>query len=218
MVVTCYLLANFLDVIIAAWEHIDGEALLEHYGTFYAVAADISSLLTVVAGALRLPIYTVNDKSIKREVIRVLRSLYGRITCKPSMQCSNRKLGPYHKHNTDYGTSNTLEKFLRYQEYRLDSRSNCSTPRPCAIRTSVGTLIMARAYASTECFRQDTMSTDSTFSQYRHQLLDRTSMRSRTISGISESGGTNSIDDRFLKPEDALTRREQPIWSWESRI
>ncbi|VDM37540.1 unnamed protein product [Toxocara canis] len=67
MVVTCYLCANIIDVFIAAWEHIDGASLMQ-FGEFYTVATDVASLLSVLAASLRLPIYVVNDKVIRREV------------------------------------------------------------------------------------------------------------------------------------------------------
>ncbi|KAI1725101.1 7 transmembrane receptor (rhodopsin family) domain-containing protein [Ditylenchus destructor] len=46
-VVSCYLIANLLDVILATWEYIDGESLAE-MSAFYTVATDISSLLSVL--------------------------------------------------------------------------------------------------------------------------------------------------------------------------
>lgn len=222
VVVTCYLLANVLDVIIAAWEYIDAVSLTQRYAEFYAIAADISSLLTVVAGALRLPIYTANDKTIKREVIFVLRSLQHRLTCEPSdMQRSmNRKLAIYHKQAAAYESTST---FLRYQEVRVESRSGCSTPMPpWAVQTSVGTLIVARAYASCESIRRNpspvsmSMNTESPASLYHYIQFSDTSNQALTTSASDNAG----LTDRLLKPSDARPHSFPPIRvrSWESRI
>ncbi|KAK6049788.1 hypothetical protein COOONC_12707, partial [Cooperia oncophora] len=67
MVVCCYLAANIIDVVIAFWETIDIESLFANEG-FYTVTTDISSFLPMLACALRLPIYAINDKQIKTEV------------------------------------------------------------------------------------------------------------------------------------------------------
>lgn len=56
LVVTCYLLANILDVFIATWEYIDRNSLAACPG-FYTIVTDISSLLSVVSSSARLPIY-----------------------------------------------------------------------------------------------------------------------------------------------------------------
>lgn len=68
MVVTCYLIANIIDVFIASWEYIDGESL-RNFGEFYTIATDTSSLLSVLSASLRLPIYIANDEVIRHEVI-----------------------------------------------------------------------------------------------------------------------------------------------------
>ncbi|RCN31359.1 hypothetical protein ANCCAN_22857 [Ancylostoma caninum] len=67
MVVCCYLAANIIDVIVAFWETIDINSLLANEG-FYTVTTDISSFLPILACALRLPIYAINDKQIRTEV------------------------------------------------------------------------------------------------------------------------------------------------------
>uniref|UniRef100_A0A914VWE2 G-protein coupled receptors family 1 profile domain-containing protein n=1 Tax=Plectus sambesii TaxID=2011161 RepID=A0A914VWE2_9BILA len=68
MVVSCYLLSNILSVIITAWEHIDIETLFFKFGAFFTLGSDVASLLTVVASALRLPIYAVNNPQIRHEL------------------------------------------------------------------------------------------------------------------------------------------------------
>uniref|UniRef100_A0A914W226 G-protein coupled receptors family 1 profile domain-containing protein n=1 Tax=Plectus sambesii TaxID=2011161 RepID=A0A914W226_9BILA len=65
MVVSCYLIANALDVILASWEYVDAENLADNLPMFYAIGSDIASMLTVFAAALRLPIYTLNDQRIR---------------------------------------------------------------------------------------------------------------------------------------------------------
>lgn len=67
IVVTCYLFANIIDVIIAFLEYMSPEALQE-YDAFYTIATDVSSLLSTLSSALRLPIYIANDKLIRHEV------------------------------------------------------------------------------------------------------------------------------------------------------
>lgn len=95
MVVTGYLLANILDIIIAFWEvcqsastqiacwyfrcpsprHCDifqtvSMQSLQELPSLYTVLSDISSFLPIAACALRLPIYTINDREIRVEVFR----------------------------------------------------------------------------------------------------------------------------------------------------
>uniref|UniRef100_A0AC35U6W9 G_PROTEIN_RECEP_F1_2 domain-containing protein n=1 Tax=Rhabditophanes sp. KR3021 TaxID=114890 RepID=A0AC35U6W9_9BILA len=77
IVVTCYLWANILDVIVASWEYIDDDSL-KSSPMFYTVATDVSSLLPVLACALRLPIYSANDAIIKNEI---------RVTCLRVLSC-----------------------------------------------------------------------------------------------------------------------------------
>lgn len=67
MVVSCYLCSNIIDVFIAAWEYLDSASLME-LEEFYTIVTDVSSLLTVLASSLRLPIYLINDTIIRNEV------------------------------------------------------------------------------------------------------------------------------------------------------
>ncbi|KIH66587.1 hypothetical protein ANCDUO_03086 [Ancylostoma duodenale] len=67
MVVCCYLAANIIDVVVAFWETIDIDSLFANEG-FYTVTTDISSFLPILACAMRLPIYAINDKQIRTEV------------------------------------------------------------------------------------------------------------------------------------------------------
>lgn len=54
------LLTQLLAVIIAVWEHVHLDFLLAHLD-FYLVATDFISILTLLACALRLPIYLLAD-------------------------------------------------------------------------------------------------------------------------------------------------------------
>lgn len=67
IVVSCYLCANIIDVIIAFLEYTVPEALAQYDG-FYTIATDVSSLLSILSSALRPPIYLANDKLIRQEV------------------------------------------------------------------------------------------------------------------------------------------------------
>ncbi|CAJ0959082.1 unnamed protein product, partial [Mesorhabditis belari] len=84
MVVCTYLFSNILDVIIAFWENIDPVTLTAHK-EFYTVTSDISSFLPILACALRLPIYTVNDREIRMEVVTtvhvICRRIFGILPC-----------------------------------------------------------------------------------------------------------------------------------------
>uniref|UniRef100_A0A0N5A3S6 G_PROTEIN_RECEP_F1_2 domain-containing protein n=1 Tax=Parastrongyloides trichosuri TaxID=131310 RepID=A0A0N5A3S6_PARTI len=74
MVVSCYLWANIIDVVVAFWEYINVESLKSLPG-FYTVASDISSVLPVLASAVRLIIYSINDVVIKNEVRKTLKKI-----------------------------------------------------------------------------------------------------------------------------------------------
>ncbi|TKR80531.1 hypothetical protein L596_014593 [Steinernema carpocapsae] len=71
VLVTCtYLASNLLNVIVSAWEFIDRESLLDpEMRPFYTYTADLVSVLTVLSGACRLPIYCSCNVRIRREVV-----------------------------------------------------------------------------------------------------------------------------------------------------
>ncbi|KAK5972292.1 hypothetical protein GCK32_001623 [Trichostrongylus colubriformis] len=135
MVVCCYLAANIIDVVIAFWETIDIESLFANEG-FYTVTTDVSSFLPILACALRLPIYAINDKQIKTEVIHQVHDItrrvcahcpaIGRILCLPKKHRSSAK-----------------------ERARMcPTASSCgreSIDGPQMQRYGMGTLIMARA-------------------------------------------------------------------------
>uniref|UniRef100_A0A183EIC1 G_PROTEIN_RECEP_F1_2 domain-containing protein n=1 Tax=Gongylonema pulchrum TaxID=637853 RepID=A0A183EIC1_9BILA len=77
-VVFTYLLSNVLNVIITIWEYIDIETLMTDYIGLYIFCADLVSLLTTLAGSLRLSIYAMCQPQLRREfkqaACRVIRS------------------------------------------------------------------------------------------------------------------------------------------------
>ncbi len=86
LVVSTYLVANTLNVLITAWEHIDMASIRQHH-KFYTLSADVVSLLTVICTALRLPIYMWCNKWVRKELFLILAAVSSRfrlrcITCK----------------------------------------------------------------------------------------------------------------------------------------
>ncbi|KAK0411533.1 hypothetical protein QR680_005698 [Steinernema hermaphroditum] len=75
LIVVTYLLANVLNVIITIWEHIDADALIYQYTQFYIISVDAVSLLTIVACALRLPIYWGCQPLLRIEMEHFVRQL-----------------------------------------------------------------------------------------------------------------------------------------------
>uniref|UniRef100_A0A915Q2Z7 G-protein coupled receptors family 1 profile domain-containing protein n=1 Tax=Setaria digitata TaxID=48799 RepID=A0A915Q2Z7_9BILA len=69
LVVCTYLLANMLNVIITIWEHTDATSLFSSFLDFYIFSVDTVSLLTIVACALRLPIYASCQPALRSEMI-----------------------------------------------------------------------------------------------------------------------------------------------------
>ncbi|KAK0411008.1 hypothetical protein QR680_005428 [Steinernema hermaphroditum] len=67
LVVFMYLLSNVLNVIVTIWEYIDMKSLSDEFLPFYIFSVDIVSLLTILAGALRLPIYMACQPHLRRE-------------------------------------------------------------------------------------------------------------------------------------------------------
>ncbi|VDM36790.1 unnamed protein product [Toxocara canis] len=76
-VVFTYLLSNILNVIVTIWEYIDIESLQTRFIAFYIYSVDVVSLLTVLAGALRLPIYVSCQPQLRAEFVLAFRRLFG---------------------------------------------------------------------------------------------------------------------------------------------
>ncbi|KAE9551771.1 hypothetical protein FO519_005008 [Halicephalobus sp. NKZ332] len=143
IVVSCYLFANIIDVVIAFLEYTVPEALSNT--VFYTVTTDFSSLLSVLSSALRPPIYIANDKLIRQEVLCKIHNIYYSL-CSSSQASVKHKAFLSEKRNLIY---NQLEKST------LTSPAVNSTPENkvnCKIsidstrtRSGIGSLIMARA-------------------------------------------------------------------------
>ena len=72
-IVTLYLLGNSLNVFITLIEHIDKDFLYKPgIIELYALTADLISLLTVCTSALRLPLYMVANRVIRKEVLKTI--------------------------------------------------------------------------------------------------------------------------------------------------
>ncbi|VDK88654.1 unnamed protein product [Litomosoides sigmodontis] len=76
LVVCTYLLANMLNVIITIWEHTDATSLFSSFLDFYIFSVDTVSLLTIVACALRLPIYASCQPSLRAEMVHFAKSFF----------------------------------------------------------------------------------------------------------------------------------------------
>ncbi|EFO22940.1 hypothetical protein LOAG_05544 [Loa loa] len=87
MLVACtYLLANMLNVIITIWEHTDAKSLFSSFLDFYIFSVDTVSLLTIVACALRLPIYASCQPALRVEMIHC-----GKAFCKRPRHMNNER-------------------------------------------------------------------------------------------------------------------------------
>ncbi|EFP12853.1 hypothetical protein CRE_25985, partial [Caenorhabditis remanei] len=146
MVVTGYLLANILDIIIAFWEvtvHFETPFVgffqtiniqsLQEQPSLYTVLSDISSFLPIAACALRLPIYTINDRQIRVEVRRKFCDLITR--CCPCVLCDNHQRKKLYDH--------------QLESERLWPK-NEPTPKLEIRNYGLQSLIMARASLSTK--------------------------------------------------------------------
>lgn len=72
VLVSTYLLSNLLNVIITLWEHLNLR-FLEDHPKFYTLTTDVITLLTVVTGSIRLPIYYICNKQIRKECHKLIR-------------------------------------------------------------------------------------------------------------------------------------------------
>uniref|UniRef100_A0A1I7ZJJ5 G_PROTEIN_RECEP_F1_2 domain-containing protein n=1 Tax=Steinernema glaseri TaxID=37863 RepID=A0A1I7ZJJ5_9BILA len=83
LVVFMYLLSNVLNVIVTIWEYIDMRSLSEDFLPFYIFSVDIVSLLTILAAALRLPIYLTCQPHLRREFLEYARTWFRRRETRP---------------------------------------------------------------------------------------------------------------------------------------
>ncbi|WKY10192.1 hypothetical protein Q1695_002496 [Nippostrongylus brasiliensis] len=108
-VVATYLLSNILNVIITIWEYIDYESITVTFNTFYTFAVDVVSLLTIFAGALRLPIYVCCQSELRKEFAAQLKKICYR--------------NPYKGYNQTMMTPvGTMDEMHRDDVDRRDSR------------------------------------------------------------------------------------------------
>ncbi|KAE9415823.1 hypothetical protein Angca_001034, partial [Angiostrongylus cantonensis] len=144
-VVATYLLSNILNVIITIWEYIDYESITVTFSTFYVFAVDVVSLLTVFAGALRLPIYVYSQSDIRKEFITALKMIYHR--------------NPYKGYNrTRTNTRETLDELHAVNcgqrcspEERENDESSTSQAYP-DLFFQLGTVLVAdRSSTATDC-------------------------------------------------------------------
>lgn len=74
-IVVSYLATNVVNLIITAWEHVNIDSLRTLLdGRLYTFAADLSSLLTITCGAVRLPIYYTCNKDMRYELNKLIAS------------------------------------------------------------------------------------------------------------------------------------------------
>uniref|UniRef100_A0A915CL90 G-protein coupled receptors family 1 profile domain-containing protein n=1 Tax=Ditylenchus dipsaci TaxID=166011 RepID=A0A915CL90_9BILA len=73
MIVFTYLLANILNVLLTFWEYINIDTLMTDFVAFYTFGVDTVSILTILAGALRLPIYVTCMPQLRKEFIGYLK-------------------------------------------------------------------------------------------------------------------------------------------------
>uniref|UniRef100_A0A914DWB1 G-protein coupled receptors family 1 profile domain-containing protein n=1 Tax=Acrobeloides nanus TaxID=290746 RepID=A0A914DWB1_9BILA len=192
IIVSCYLCTNIVDVFIATWEYVDAASLSEMSG-FYTVATDVSSLLSVTGAALRLPIYIANDDLIRREVAKVLHSLFklcrigGKIQRQLSYQKQKLISDETHK------SSSPPLLLMPNQNVPLQKASSCSMgsyheTRTTRLYSGIGSLIMARA--SVVSSRNGSLATNLDMPKctllYENALLHR---------GISPQISTGSIQN-----------------------
>jgi hypothetical protein len=78
-IVATYLVTNVVNLIITAWEHVNIDSLRAlHHGRLYTYAADLSSILTITCGAVRMPIYYACNKDMRNELKKLLGNI---LTC-----------------------------------------------------------------------------------------------------------------------------------------
>ncbi|CAJ0590454.1 unnamed protein product [Cylicocyclus nassatus] len=92
-VVATYLLSNILNVIITIWEYIDYYSVTVTFYNFYIFAVDVVSLSTIIAGALRLPIYVCCQSELRKEFAAKLKGIFRKRSYKGYNQTVMTTLG-----------------------------------------------------------------------------------------------------------------------------
>uniref|UniRef100_A0A914VYJ7 Uncharacterized protein n=1 Tax=Plectus sambesii TaxID=2011161 RepID=A0A914VYJ7_9BILA len=142
MVVCTYLIANILNVLITFLEFFDMDGLKTNYAGFYTFSVDIVSLLTVVASALRLPIYCACQAEIRDHVIGVF---FHEDCCSSLSGIASRRGSKHRCHRLSKDDGTTQPKTM-LQSYRRPSSTHATlipnitengTQSPLAVRLSL---------------------------------------------------------------------------------
>ncbi|KAI1708221.1 7 transmembrane receptor (rhodopsin family) domain-containing protein [Ditylenchus destructor] len=127
MIVFTYLLANVLNVVLTFWEYINMEALMNDYVAFYTFGVDTVSILTILAGALRLPIYVCCMPQLRKEFVAFLKQKLSGDICRSADQ----KPDP----NSFFYTGPTIlrisEMLMRLPRFSQNSTSTTTTTMSC---------------------------------------------------------------------------------------
>ncbi|KAI1702953.1 7 transmembrane receptor (rhodopsin family) domain-containing protein [Ditylenchus destructor] len=127
MIVFTYLLANVLNVVLTFWEYINMEALMNDYVAFYTFGVDTVSILTILAGALRLPIYVCCMPQLRKEFVAFLKQKLSADICRSADQ----KPDP----NSFFYTGPTIlrisEMLMRLPRFSQNSTSTTTTTMSC---------------------------------------------------------------------------------------
>uniref|UniRef100_A0AC34GS20 G-protein coupled receptors family 1 profile domain-containing protein n=1 Tax=Panagrolaimus sp. ES5 TaxID=591445 RepID=A0AC34GS20_9BILA len=95
LLVFTYLLSNILNVCLTIWEYIDMNSLTVNFYAFYTFGVDCVSILTILAGALRLPIYVTCQPQIRNECQNFFKHFLKKIEQKPKEELSTSSNTPY---------------------------------------------------------------------------------------------------------------------------
>ncbi|CAD5225205.1 unnamed protein product [Bursaphelenchus okinawaensis] len=78
MVVFTYLVSNILNVILTFWEYFDIASLTSKFLALYTYGVDTVSILTILAGAFRLPIYVICMPQLRGDFVFYFKKVIGR--------------------------------------------------------------------------------------------------------------------------------------------
>ncbi|CAD5231542.1 unnamed protein product [Bursaphelenchus xylophilus] len=78
MVVFTYLVSNILNVILTFWEYFDITSLTSKFLAFYTYGVDTVSILTILAGSFRLPIYVICMPQLRGDFVIHFKKIIGR--------------------------------------------------------------------------------------------------------------------------------------------
>uniref|UniRef100_A0A7E4ZRN2 G_PROTEIN_RECEP_F1_2 domain-containing protein n=1 Tax=Panagrellus redivivus TaxID=6233 RepID=A0A7E4ZRN2_PANRE len=122
LLVMTYLMANVLNVILTIWEYIEMNSLMSMYA-FYTFSVDSISILTILAGAFRLPIYVTSQPQLRNE----FRDYFKKIIVKDNMKedmSSDSSNSPYAPMLV-----RITEMLLSYPSNKTKCSSNLNKPK-----------------------------------------------------------------------------------------